>query len=110
MLEKQKFLLVHKIEYLFHTNLLKQWNCWTFSIFVLFRNLADFDKDGKLTCEEFCIAMHLADLVKVGVTLPPKLPVELYPNKGRAGSITGTTPRTGSFTGTPPPHQPGIKS
>ena len=54
--------------------------------------------------------MHLADLVKAGVTLPPKLPVELYPNKGRAGSIAGTTPRTGSFTGTPPPHQPGIKS
>ena len=59
-------------------------------------NLADFDKDGKLTCEEFCIAMHLADLVKAGVILPPKLPVELYPTKGRAGSITGT----------PPPHQP----
>ena len=44
--------------------------------------------------------MHLADLVKAGVILPPKLPVELYPTKGRAGSITGT----------PPPHQPGIKS
>jgi hypothetical protein len=44
--------------------------------------------------------MHLADLVKAGVILPPKLPVELYPNKGRAGSITGT----------PPPHQQGKKS
>ncbi|CAG2198566.1 ITSN [Mytilus edulis] len=37
-------------------------------------NLADYDKDGKLSCEEFCIALHLADLVKAGVSLPPKLP------------------------------------
>lgn len=71
-----------------------------------FRNLADYDKDGKLSCEEFCIALHLADLVKAGVSLPPKLPPELYPAQVRAGSMTGTAPRTGSFTGTPPPHQP----
>ncbi|XP_052090011.1 intersectin-1-like isoform X3 [Mytilus californianus] len=69
-------------------------------------NLADYDKDGKLSCEEFCIALHLADLVKAGVSLPPKLPPELYPAQVRAGSMTGTAPRTGSFTGTPPPHQP----
>ncbi|XP_076079653.1 intersectin-1-like isoform X1 [Mytilus galloprovincialis] len=69
-------------------------------------NLADYDKDGKLSCEEFCIALHLADLVKAGVSLPPKLPPELYPAQVRAGSMTGTAQRTGSFTGTPPPHQP----
>ncbi|CAG2198569.1 ITSN [Mytilus edulis] len=60
-------------------------------------NLADYDKDGKLSCEEFCIALHLADLVKAGVSLPPKLPPELYPAQVRAGSMTGTAPRTGSF-------------
>lgn len=75
----------------------------------LYRNLADYDKDGNLTCEEFCIALHLADLVKAGVTIPAKLPPELYPAKVRAGSMTGTGPRTGSFTGTSPAHQPGTK-
>ncbi|XP_060069660.1 intersectin-1-like [Ylistrum balloti] len=49
--------------------------------------LSDVDKDGKLTCDEFCIAMHLIDLVKMGVTLPPTLPPELLPVKGRSGSF-----------------------
>ncbi|OWF43900.1 intersectin-1-like isoform X1 [Mizuhopecten yessoensis] len=49
--------------------------------------LSDVDKDGKLTCDEFCIAMHLIDLVKMGVTLPPTLPPELLPTKGRSGSF-----------------------
>ncbi|XP_033740435.1 LOW QUALITY PROTEIN: intersectin-1-like [Pecten maximus] len=49
--------------------------------------LSDIDKDGKLTCDEFCIAMHLIDLVKMGVALPPTLPPELLPTKGRSGSF-----------------------
>ena len=61
-------------------------------IFFLFRNLSDIDKDGKLNCDEFCIAMHLIDVVKIGQPLPVKLPAELLPGKARSGSF-----------GTPPP-------
>jgi len=41
-------------------------------------NLSDLDKDGKLTCDEFCIAMHLIEMAKAGETnLPNTTPVEL---------------------------------
>lgn len=59
------------------------------------RGLSDVDKDGKLNCDEFCIAMHLIDLVKMGRTLPPTLPPELLPTKARSGSF-----------GVPPVNQP----
>ncbi|XP_076444938.1 intersectin-1-like isoform X2 [Babylonia areolata] len=49
--------------------------------------LSDVDNDGKLTCDEFCIAMHLSDMARVGRALPPKLPPELMPSKARAGSF-----------------------
>lgn len=57
------------------------------------RNLSDIDKDGKLNCDEFCIAMHLTDVVKMGQVLPAKLPAELLPSKARSGSF-GTAPPT----------------
>ncbi|ESO89239.1 hypothetical protein LOTGIDRAFT_106084, partial [Lottia gigantea] len=41
--------------------------------------LSDVDNDGKLTCDEFCIALHLADVARLGRPLPPKLPPELIP-------------------------------
>ncbi|XP_041351403.1 intersectin-1-like isoform X5 [Gigantopelta aegis] len=55
--------------------------------------LSDVDNDGKLTCDEFCIAMHLSDLARSGVTLPPKLPAELVPAsmRGRAGSLASVS-------------------
>uniref|UniRef100_A0A914ZW24 Intersectin-1 n=1 Tax=Parascaris univalens TaxID=6257 RepID=A0A914ZW24_PARUN len=40
-------------------------------------NLSDVNKDGRLSVEEFCIAMHLIDSVKAGFLLPKKLPHEL---------------------------------
>ncbi len=43
---------------------------------VLFRNLADNDKDGRLTPDEFVIAMHCCDIVRAGQTLPSRLPDE----------------------------------
>ncbi|XP_025096778.1 intersectin-1-like isoform X2 [Pomacea canaliculata] len=49
--------------------------------------LSDVDNDGKLTCDEFCIAMHLSDLARLGRALPPKLPAELIPSRGRSGSF-----------------------
>ncbi|VDM43764.1 unnamed protein product [Toxocara canis] len=40
-------------------------------------SLSDVNKDGRLSVEEFCIAMHLIDSVKAGFLLPKKLPAEL---------------------------------
>ncbi|CAF0787535.1 unnamed protein product [Brachionus calyciflorus] len=56
-------------------------------------NLADYDKDGKLSYEEFIIAMHLCDFAKAGNILPSSLPVELQPQRSRASSavIPNTT-------------------
>ncbi|KAK6028764.1 SH3 domain protein [Ostertagia ostertagi] len=39
--------------------------------------LSDVNKDGKLTVDEFCIAMHLIDMVKAGYALPDQTPPEL---------------------------------
>lgn len=43
--------------------------------------LADFDNDGYLDMDEFCIAMHLIKAVKNGAQLPEKLPSSLMPNR-----------------------------
>lgn len=56
--------------------------------------LADYDKDGKLTCDEFCVAMHLADVARMGTPLPPVLPPELVPSKSRSGSFSTPAPPT----------------
>ncbi|XP_061735340.1 intersectin-2-like isoform X2 [Nerophis ophidion] len=53
-------------------------------------NLADVDKDGKLTAEEFILAMHLVDVAKSGQTLPPTLPTELMPPTHR-GAVNGSS-------------------
>lgn len=45
----------------------------------LFRSLSDIDQDGKLTAEEFILAMHLIDMAMSGVPLPPVLPPEYLP-------------------------------
>uniref|UniRef100_A0AAR2IZS5 Intersectin-1 n=1 Tax=Pygocentrus nattereri TaxID=42514 RepID=A0AAR2IZS5_PYGNA len=42
-------------------------------------NLSDIDQDGKLTAEEFILAMHLIDMAMSGLPLPPLLPPELLP-------------------------------
>ena len=41
------------------------------------RELADVDKDGRLSASEFSIAMHLCEKAKQGLTIPPNLPPEL---------------------------------
>ena len=43
-------------------------------IFFFCRNLADNDKDGRLTADEFVIAMHCCDIARTGQTLPIRLP------------------------------------
>uniref|UniRef100_UPI00358E5D18 intersectin-1 isoform X2 n=1 Tax=Myxine glutinosa TaxID=7769 RepID=UPI00358E5D18 len=42
-------------------------------------NLSDIDQDGKLTGEEFILAMHLIDVCLSGQPLPTTLPAELIP-------------------------------
>ena len=45
----------------------------------VFRELSDQDKDGRLSIDEYCIAMHLMTLVRTrGVSLPATLPAELH--------------------------------
>ncbi|XP_048861414.1 intersectin-2-like [Brienomyrus brachyistius] len=48
-------------------------------------NLADVDKDGQLTGEEFILAMHLVDMAKAGQPLPLTLPGDLVPPSVRTG-------------------------
>ncbi|XP_071112496.1 intersectin-1-like [Haliotis cracherodii] len=57
-------------------------------------SLSDVDNDGKLTSDEFCIAMHLLDIVRSGRPLPSKLPAELYPTgaKGQPGAVPPGAP------------------
>lgn len=49
------------------------------SIFFSSRSLSDIDQDGKLTAEEFILAMHLIDMAMSGLPLPPVLPAEYLP-------------------------------
>merc|ERR1719419_1824707 len=42
-------------------------------------NLADIDKDGKLSVEEFIVAMHLCDMGMKGEPIPTQLPLNLVP-------------------------------
>nr|DBA34490.1 TPA: hypothetical protein GDO54_002044 [Pyxicephalus adspersus] len=52
-------------------------------------NLSDIDQDGKLTAEEFILAMHLIDIAMSGQPLPPVLPPDYVPpsfRRVRSGS------------------------
>jgi hypothetical protein len=69
--------------------------------------LSDVDNDGKLTCDEFCIAMHLIDLARLGRALPAKLPAELMPAAGRTGSFGSVGAMTGAGLGIQSPPQSG---
>nr|XP_006811485.1 PREDICTED: intersectin-2-like [Saccoglossus kowalevskii] len=57
--------------------------------------LSDIDNDGKLTRDEFVLAMHLVDIVKGGQTLPQVLPPDLIPpsmRRQRSGSSISVQP------------------
>ncbi|MPC28154.1 Intersectin-1 [Portunus trituberculatus] len=47
------------------------------------RALSDVDNDGRLSCEEFVLAMYLCESAKAGNKLPTVLPAELIPPTNR---------------------------
>ena len=66
--------------------------------------LADYDKDNKLSVDEFAIAMHLVLRQRKGVPLPTQLPEVLIPSR-RASAGSSAGPDLFSSTGgsdTPP--------
>ncbi|CAF4201821.1 unnamed protein product, partial [Rotaria sordida] len=62
--------------------------------------LADHDKDGRLTSDEFVIAMHCCDIVRAGQILPTRLPDEwlntTIAQRERIGSL-GTSNVSSAF-------------
>ena len=56
-------------------------------MFFLYRQLSDFNRDGALSLDEFCTAMHLVVLRRNEIELPDSLPPSLVPytflNTGR---------------------------
>merc|ERR1740128_1142798 len=54
-------------------------------------NLADIDMDGKLSCEEFILAMHLCDMGMKGEPLPANLPITLVPPSMRKNFSSGVS-------------------
>ncbi|XP_070606478.1 intersectin-1 isoform X2 [Erythrolamprus reginae] len=54
-------------------------------------NLSDIDQDGKLTAEEFILAMHLIDMAMSGQPLPPVLSPEYIPPSFRVRSGSGAS-------------------
>lgn len=52
-------------------------NCGAY--YSCYRSLSDIDGNGNLSLDEFCVAMHLVDMVKNGQVLPTVLPLDLVP-------------------------------
>lgn len=67
-------------------------------------SLSDIDADGRLSCDEFVLAMYLCEIATQGEAIPAKLPPELVPpsfrkSVSRHGSIaSGPTSRHGSVS------------
>lgn len=66
--------------------------------------LSDIDSDGRLSCDEFVLAMYLCEMATQGKPVPTKLPPDLVPpsfrkSASRHGSIaSGPTSRHGSVS------------
>lgn len=58
------------------TYVIVQKPCFFFSIC---RQLSDLNRDGELSLEEFCIAMHLVVLRRHEIEIPDRLPFSLMP-------------------------------
>ena len=55
------------------------------------------DKDGRLTSDEFAIAMHLVEKAKQGIPIPSTLPVELTPSRQGLKNIPSSPVCVSSF-------------
>lgn len=63
--------------------------------------LADVDGDGRLSCDEFILAMFLCEKAMAGEKIPVTLPLDWVPPslrkiKSRPGSVSGVVSRPGS--------------
>lgn len=63
--------------------------------------LADVDGDGRLSCDEFILAMFLCEKAMAGEKIPVTLPLDWVPPslrkiKSRPGSVSGVSSRPGS--------------
>jgi GTPase SAR1 family protein len=61
-------------------------------------NLADYDRDGKLTVFEYALASHLVSKVVNGETLPDVLPPGLRPPNSSSNNNSSSTTATGTST------------
>lgn len=67
-------------------------------------SLSDIDSDGRLSCDEFVLAMYLCEMATQGKPVPAKLPPDLVPpsfrkSASRHGSVTSRpTSRHGSVS------------
>ena len=85
------------------------------SLFILrlyvVRSLADVDNNGSLSVDEFCVAMHLVEMTKLGQTLPAVLPLDLVPPAYRTSisrSPLLTTSKMATSETLPPVNMPGF--
>ena len=60
------------------------------------------DVDGRLSCDEFILAMHLCDMARAGDKVPDVLPPELKPPQVRRGSIVAAGAAAGAAQVTSP--------
>ena len=82
MVHKQKtFLckLVYRIIFFIKSGISFNFVQFIFHLNIFNRTLADLDKDGRLTADEFVIAMHCCDIARTGQTLPGSVPNEWLP-------------------------------
>ncbi len=59
------------------------------------RELSDIDKDGRLSCDEYAIAMHLMAKIRGGASLPSNLPAELYPGPTKYQTVDRLASKAG---------------
>ena len=61
--------------------------------------MADIDVDGNLAADEFCVAMYLIDMAKMGQPLPTTLPPGLVPPSMRRLRRPSETPTAAQVSG-----------
>ena len=67
-------------------------------VFLSFRDLADYDKDGRLSSDEFAVAMFLVEKAVKGIPPPTVLPPELQPKKPQQQLLGGGAQSPALFT------------